>query len=328
MNPVLTRVANSIAIVFVVIAAGFGVGAATEAGILIPAAVPFSLALIALLSRLGRGAELLAWSTLTAGLLAGTYLSTGSAIEYVVFTLYLVLTALGVLKSPVFLAVAWLAHPAWDAVPRTLPGELADLPAACALFDTPIGLYLLWGWRRQRWTALGADRSNRSVAIRLGRTVVAGILAAGATTAVASAPGSGILEWVGLGCAVLLIVGFRVLGREAELIAWSALTGWLGMTYAHTGGVLDAAFFFAYVGIAALGAFASPLWLAGAWLAFVPWSFLPHHAEHMPADFAIATVFYCVPPAAYLAVGAVRRRWRPAGGPAPTHPPAATASPA
>ncbi|MBP7689753.1 MAG: hypothetical protein KA765_17680, partial [Thermoflexales bacterium] len=57
-------------------------------------------------------------------------------------------------KSPYFLALAWLFHPVWDFVPRDLPPQLLDLPLACLLYDIPIGLYLLWGARRNRWTPI------------------------------------------------------------------------------------------------------------------------------------------------------------------------------
>ena len=87
-------------IIFLVIAAGFGVGAATEAGVLIPASVPFALILIAVLYFLKPKAELLGWAALTVGLLAVTYLVTGEVIEYVIFVVYFILTMLGIFKSP------------------------------------------------------------------------------------------------------------------------------------------------------------------------------------------------------------------------------------
>jgi hypothetical protein len=326
VSSILRPVANALAVVFIVIAAGYGVGAATQAGILIPAAIPFSLVLIAITSRFGPTTELLAWAAITAGLLAGTYLGTGSPIEYVVFLVYLALSALGVLASPLFLAAAWLIHPLWDLLPRTLTGPSADLPVACMLFDTPIGIYLAWAWRRGRLTALGEPRDRRRVLVRLGRVAVGVTAAALASTALASAPGTAYLNAVALVSGLVVIVGFRVLGRSAELIAWAILTGWLGMTYAHTGGVLDAAVFFAYVAVAAIGAFRTPYALAAAWLAFIPWSFSPHHLQHMPADFPVATIFYCLPPGLYLVLGARSRRWQRLG--APTSMTGATALPA
>ena len=297
-------------IVFLVIAAGFGVGAATNAGILIPAAVPFALVLIALLYFLNPKPELLAWAALTAGLLAGTYLVTGDAIEYVIFIVYLILTMLGIFKSPYFLAFAWLFHPLWDFLPRTLPVHMHDLPLACAFFDTPIGLYLLWGSWKKRWVPFGDDASNRAALLRSGKAIFIGILIMAVSSAIVAAIGSGYLNWVALAASLIIIFGFRFMGETAELISWAVLTGWLGMTYAHTGGTGDAIFFLVYVVVSALGVFKSPYYLGIAWLVFIPYSFLPHHAHHMSPDFALATVFYCLPSGLYLLWGAWKRRWQ------------------
>ena len=146
------RIARGVAVVGLVLAASFGVGAATTAGLLVQAAFPFALVLIAVLHVLGGRAEIVAWAALTVVLLAGTYLRTGHPIEYAVGVAYLALAALGGFRSPAFLALAWLIHPLWDAVPRDLPAPLQDLPLACALFDTPIGLYLLWGVWKRHWS--------------------------------------------------------------------------------------------------------------------------------------------------------------------------------
>lgn len=297
-------------IIFLVIAAGFGVGAATEAGVLIPAAVPFALILIALLYFLKPQAELLGWAALTVGLLAGTYLVTGEVIEYVIFIVYLILTMLGIFKSPYFLAFAWLFHPIWDFLPRELPGHMHDLPLACAFFDTPIGLYLLWGSWKKRWVPFGEDASNKAALVRSGKAIFIGVLIMAVSSVIVAAIGSGYLIWVALVASLLIIFGFRFMGETAELIAWAVLTGWLGMTYAHTGGMGDALFFFAYVVISALGVFKSPYYLGIAWLVFIPYSFLPHHAHHMSPDFALATIFYCLPAGLYLLWGVWKKRWQ------------------
>lgn len=297
-------------IIFLVIAAGFGVGAATEAGVLIPAAVPFALILIVLLHFLKPQAELLGWAALTVGLLAGTYLVTGEVIEYVIFIVYLILTMLGIFKSPYFLAFAWLFHPIWDFLPRELPGHMHDLPLACAFFDTPIGLYLLWGSWKRRWLPFGEDASNKAALVRSGKAIFIGVLIMAVSSVIVAAIGSGYLNWVALAASLLIIFGFRFMGETAELISWAVLTGWLGMTYAHTGGMGDALFFFAYVVISALGVFKSPYFLGIAWLVFIPYSFLPHHAHHMSPDFALATIFYCLPAGLYLLWGAWKKRWQ------------------
>jgi hypothetical protein len=245
------------------------------------------------------------------GVLGGTYLSTGKPIEYAIFFLYFVLTALGIFKSPYFLAAAWLFHPLWDFLPRTLPDKLHDLPVACALFDTPIGLYLAWGGWKKRWPPVAEDHSNRKSLVRTARTIFISFLILGASAAIAASAEKDYLKWVGLASATVIILGFRSMGAKAELIAWAILTGWLGMTYAHTGPFIDATFFFVYVAISAYGVFRSPSALAFAWFAFIPWGFLPHHRMHMPPNFPVATLFYCLPMGLYLLWGARKKRWEP-----------------
>lgn len=296
-------------VVFLIIAAGFGVGAATQAGILIQAAVPFAIALIVIMYSMGSKTELISWAAFTVGLLAGTYLQTGSPVEYLMFFIYIVLSALGIFKSPYFLAAAWLFHPFWDALPRDLPAQMQDLPLACAFFDTPIGLYLLWGSWKKRWIPFGEDLSNRAALIRSAKTIFIGVLIIAASSVIVAATGTGYLNWAALASSVLIILGFRFMGETAELIAWAVLTGWLGMTYAHTGGTGEALFFLAYVVISAMGVFKSPYFLGLAWMVFIPYSFLPHHAHHMSADFAAATIFYCLPAGAYLLWSAWKGRW-------------------
>jgi hypothetical protein len=299
----------TIYITFLIIAAGFGVGAATQAGILIQAAVPFSFALILIMYFMDAKPELLSWAAFTVGLLGGTYLSTGSPLEYIMFFIYIVLSALGIFKSPYFLALAWLFHPVWDFMPRTLPHQLHDLPLACALFDTPIGLYLLWGSWKKRWLPFGDDASNRNALLRTAKAIFIGFLIMAVSYVVTAAVSTGYLNWVALALSVVVIFGFRFMGIGAELIAWAVLTGWLGMTYAHTGGTMDALIFFIYVALSALGVFKSPYYLAVAWLAFIPWSFAPHHLTHMYPNFPVACIFYCLPIGLYLLWGTRTRRW-------------------
>ena len=310
----MTRnISTTVYIVFLIIAAGFGVGAAMEAKVLIPAAFPFAAVLVGLLFWLNPKAELIAWTSLTVGILAGTYVTTGNPIEYVVYLAYIVLAALGLFKSPYFLAAAWLFHPIWDFLPRTLPEKSHDLPVACIIFDLPIGLYLLYGSVTKRWSVF-ADEHTRAEWIR--RTVKllwVTTLILGGSFAIAGATGKGYINWMGLATAAVLIVAFRVLKPRTELLAFAFLTGWLGMSYAHTGGLIDALFFFAYVALSAYGAFGSTYALAFAWFVFVPWSFLPHHRHHMPPDLLTATFFYCIPIGAYLVWGSRQKRWSPVG---------------
>jgi hypothetical protein len=140
-------------IVFCIIAVGYGVGAAAHAGLLVEAALPLAVALILVLRVMGPIVEQIAWAAFTAWL-GMTYAHTGGPIETVVFFVYVALGALGVFTTPWALGVAWLLHIGWDFLPRDLPEHYASLPRACALFDGPIALYMLWCAKSGRWTAL------------------------------------------------------------------------------------------------------------------------------------------------------------------------------
>lgn len=140
-------------IVFWIVAAGYGVGLVGHAGHLIAAAAPFAVLLIAVLRISGPTIEQIGWAAFT-GWLGMTYAHTGAATEVVVFFGYVALAAQGLFRSPWLLGVGWLAHIAWDFVPRDLPGAYGDLPRACALFDGPIGLYLLACAASGRWRRL------------------------------------------------------------------------------------------------------------------------------------------------------------------------------
>jgi len=140
-------------VVFWIVATGYAVGAAGHAGHLVPCAVPFAAVLIIALRVAGPTTEQIGWAAFTAWL-GMTYAHTGGPLEVVVFFVYVAAAALGVFRSPWLLGIAWLAHIAWDFLPRELPGAYASLPRACALFDGPIALYLLACAKTGRWTVL------------------------------------------------------------------------------------------------------------------------------------------------------------------------------
>jgi hypothetical protein len=146
-----TRVAAGIIYAcLVLVLTSIGVGEATESQTLIPFALPFAFVVIGASRLLGARVELFIWSALTAWL-GLTYLQTGSPLEVLLLVVFVGLAVVAQLRSPLVLAAAWLFHPVWDFVPRTLPTELRDLPVACLLFDVPIGVYLFWQIRRGRY---------------------------------------------------------------------------------------------------------------------------------------------------------------------------------
>ncbi len=150
---VLKRFAVGVYIVVVVFAAGKAIEAGASSNRLIPFALPGALLLIGLMRVLRGRAELAGWAVFTAWL-GLTYLATGekiAPIEFVAFAVYLICALIGSVRVPYLLVAAWLLHPVWDFVPRTLPRDLKDLPYACIPFDIAIGLYLLWAIRAGWW---------------------------------------------------------------------------------------------------------------------------------------------------------------------------------
>jgi hypothetical protein len=129
--------------------------------------------------------------------------------------------------------------------------------------------------------------------------------------AVGIAAHAGALLWAAVPMAVVLIGALRAAGPRTELIGWAAFTGWLGMTYAHTGGPLEVGVFFAYVALGALGVFRSPWFFGFAWAAHIGWDCLP---RALPGDYAslpLACMFFDGPIALYLFFGAHSGRWKP-----------------
>jgi hypothetical protein len=151
---IIKRIAITFYILFLLYLAGFGIGSAAREEMLIQIALPFAVILIIAVRLLGEKSELAGWAVFTVWL-GSTYLQTGQTIETIIFVVYIGIALLGAFKSPYFLAAAWLFHPVWDFVPRELPDLLKDLPTACIMFDIPIGLYILWFTRNNRWMPFG-----------------------------------------------------------------------------------------------------------------------------------------------------------------------------
>jgi hypothetical protein len=111
--------------------------------------------------------------------------------------------------------------------------------------------------------------------------------------------------------AALLIVALRVAGPRSELIGWAAFTGWLGMTYAHTGGPVEVVVFFVYVALGALGVFRSPWFLVIAWVVHIAWDLLPRTLPDHFASLPLACMIFDGLIAAYLGWNAWSGRFQP-----------------
>ena len=309
MTHSLRQSGATVYVILLLILAGFGISAAANSATLIPAALPFALILILGLRLIGAKGEQIAWATFTVWL-GSTYLQTNSPLEYVLLLIYVILAVLGIFNSPYLLAAAWLFHPVWDFLPRDLPPQLVDLPTACILFDIPIGLYLLWGTRTGRFQPF-ADQSDAAWLKNSAKTLYVVIVIASFSYAIIAAAQAGAFLWLAVPLALLLIVALYFLGSKPELLAWAAVTGWVGMTYAHTGGMSEALLFFAFVALSALGTFRSPWFLALAWLLFIPWNFVPHNLPESFTNFSLAYSLFNLTVALYLAWGARGKRWLP-----------------
>lgn len=314
MWTLIRRTGLTVGIVLLLIVVGFGVSAAASADVLIAAALPFALVLILAIRAMGRPPELIAWAAFTVWL-GSTYLSTGSPLEMVLLCAYMVMAALGLFKSPYFLAAAWLFHPIWDFLPRELPMIMINLPTACILFDIPIGLYLLWGARHNRWTLFGAGSAapgeGEQALVNAAKTLAVAFILLGVTFLVVALADAGLLLWSALPVGAVLIGLLRLLGRTSEMVAWAVFTGWMGMAFAHTGGLLEAVVFFGSVALAGLGVFRSTAFMSLAWVLFIPWSIVPHPLPDGYADLPLAAALFAVPIALYLAWGTRARRWSP-----------------
>ena len=121
----------------------------------------------------------------------------------------------------------------------------------------------------------------------------------------------GILVAAALPLSAVIIVAFRLLGPNAEQMAWAALTAWLGMTYAHTGGPIETVVFFVYVALGALGVFRSSWFLAFAWLGHIGWDFLPHQLPPAYGDLPMACMLFDGLIGVYLVWFSRAGRWKP-----------------
>jgi len=110
---------------------------------------------------------------------------------------------------------------------------------------------------------------------------------------------------------IAVIGAFRLLNPKAESVAWAGLTAWLGMTYAHTGSMVEIAVFFLYVALGALGIFRSSWFLVFPWFAHIAWDFLPRTLPAMYHELPVACALYDGPIGLYLAWYSWRQRWQP-----------------
>jgi hypothetical protein len=131
-----------------------------RAGNLIVGVVPLAIVLVIAFAWLDPKWQTGAWAGAGFWLLSLVYVVTGDFVEYIVFAVVVIVTILGVYKSPWFLVGLWFAHPLWDLMPRSLPPHLHDLPMACLIYDLIVAFYLVWAIRTKRIIAWGATAKS------------------------------------------------------------------------------------------------------------------------------------------------------------------------
>jgi hypothetical protein len=269
-------------IALVAIGTSYGVGFATQAGLLLWLAVPLGVVIVGLLAWLPPRPQLLGWGALSVWLLSTTYLGT-SDIEYIALAIVVLLTVAGIFWSPWFLVGVWVFHPIWDLIPRDLPDHQHDLPIACLIYDLIIAAYLAWRVWRGRLVAIAPAPSESRNVLSFGWTRFLIALAALVIMLIQILfVGSVMMDpnavWFAFGVAVALTLAVSWMPRAAQLSFWAVATGWMGMTYAHSGLPLEVALFLVLLVLAVFGFSVSPWYFVIAWALHAVWNFFPH--EH------------------------------------------------
>ena len=129
----------------------------------------------------------------------------------------------------------------------------------------------------------------------------------------------GLLVPSALAMAAVPILGLTFLRPGEELAGWALFTLWLGSTYAAGGDPFELAGFAVVAVLAAIGAFRSPWFLAGAWLAHIPWDFVPRELPEMFLELPAACMLFDGLIGGYLVWRNRSGRWRPSPAPPPRH---------
>ena len=278
------------------------IGFATQADLLLVAAAPLGLLVVGLLAWLPPRAQLLSWAALTAWLLSAVYLGT-SEIEYLMLIVVFLAAIAGVFWSPWFIAAIWFIHPLWDLIPRDLPEHQHDLPLACLIYDLIIAVYLAWRIRKGFFAGAivaptmptgvlktGLGRSLASLAMLVIVTIQ--ILVVGTVSM------DQISIWLAIPVALALIASTLWLPIEGKKAFWLVFTIWTGMTFSHSGELLEILIFGVMILLAVAGYRVSMNYWVIAWGFHALWHLLPR--EHLSHDAAMLMGHWMVPTAGLL----------------------------
>ncbi len=278
------------------------IGFATEADLLLVAAAPLGLLVVGLLAWLPPRAQLLSWAAVTAWLLSAVYLGT-SDLEYLMLVLVFLAAIAGVFWSPWFLAAIWFIHPLWDLIPRDLPEHQHDLPLACLIYDLIIAVYLAWRIKKGFFaSAVAAPKLPTGVLkTGLGRSLAALamlVVVAVEIMLVGSVSMDQLSIWIAIPVAAALIASTLWLPIEGKKAFWLVFTIWTGMTFAHSGELLEILIFGLMILLAVAGYRVSMNYWVIAWGFHALWHLLPR--EHLSHEAAMLMGHWMVPTSGLL----------------------------
>lgn len=287
-----------------VVTIGFSylIGLATQLDMLLVAAIPLGLLLVGLLFWLPPRAQLISWAAVTAWLLSSVYLGS-SDLEYFMLILVFLAAIAGVFWSPWFLAAIWFIHPLWDMIPRELSDAQHDLPLACLMYDLVVAVYLAWRTRKGFFKEATAATPNTKgfLASGAGRTLAAiGMLSVLIIEifAVGMVSMDQLSLWVAAPVALALISSTLWLPIEGKKIFWLVFTIWTGMTFAHSGEILEILIFGLIILLAVLGFRVSVSYFAIAWTFHAFWGLMPR--EHLSHETALLMGHWMLPVAGFI----------------------------
>lgn len=281
----------------VVVGFSYLIGMATEADILLLAAIPLGVLLVALLFWLPPRIQLVAWAAATAWLLSSVYLGQ-SDLEYIALVAIFVASLAGVFWSPWVIAATWLIHPLWDLIPRDLPEHQHDLPLACLMYDLVVAIYLVYRIRSGYFKSAVAEEPSAKgwFSKGYGRTVAALLMLAVVVleiTVVGFVSMESFSVWVAPLVALALIGSTLWLPNAGKKLFWAFFTGWTGMTFAHSGDPSEIAIFGVMILLAVLGYRRSMFFWLGAWVFHAIWHLIPR--EHLGHEAALLMGHWMVP---------------------------------
>lgn len=273
------------------------IGFATQYDLLLVAALPLGIFLVALLAWLPARPQLLGWAATTAWLLSSVYLGV-SDLEYFMFFAVVFAAIAGALWSPWFLVAIWFIHPLWDLIPRDLPEHQHDLPWACFIYDTLVAIYLLWRVKTGffRGAVVSPAKPQRLLNSGPSRTLVAStliVILALEIMVVGMVSMDQVSIWLATPVALGLVAATLWLPIEGKRAFWMIFTIWTGMTFAHTGALLELVIFGVMIVLAVLGYRSSAWYWVIAWTTHGLWHLFPR--EHLSHDSALLMGHWMVP---------------------------------